>query len=879
MRLRGIELTNIRRFAGRRAVLAEIGDGITVLSEPNEFGKSTFFDSLHAVFFERHRSTRAPVKALQPHAGGAPEVAVEVELPEGRFRIAKRWLSRPQARITDAAGRIVAQDDEAEAWIDRLLGGDLAGPSGLLWVRQGLIGLEPEGSSTDERRERERGLATRRGLLSSVAGEIDMMTGGRRMDAVLDRVAADLARYATATGRPRAGGDWARALEEAETLAAQEAELRPRAARLSQDLARRAEVQRTLSRLTDPAEARARVEAVQRAEATLQAALDHKARVDRAAASLRMATLDAEAAEAEVARLDGIAQRLEQAHRALAEAETVAAAAQVRAAELAARDRTAALAAEAAAATLRDLRDRLTRAERARAAEAARHQAGEWRRRLDRATALLAERAALQARRDRLTVTAQSLSAAEQAQAALDQARARAEARAVTVEARPAGAGQALMAGRPLPDGPQPILTATEIVLPGFGALWIDPGQAQAGEAAAGIATATAALDRALRDCSAPTLAAARQALTEAQALDAQLAQTAAVLAEVAPKGPEVLRAALAQAEAAAAEAGDGAGAEDPAALFALLDRAQIEAREAEATARAAHDAAVKAGEARAQAEGERRTAERRLSETLAELGTETDLPARRAVARDRLPGLVQARVVAAEVLAALQADAPDLATAEAGLTRARGSLDAARQAEARAREELAELHARIDTLAEEGIEERLADLSDRRAEALSRASRCEAEVRALTRLRRALEEARTAARDAYFGPALRELQPLLAILHPGAQLSIDDQSLLPAILTRDGQEEALDILSGGTREQVAILTRLAFARLFAASGRPVPVILDDALVHSDDDRIEAMFTALHRVARDQQILVLTCRQRAFAALGGRRAEVRVEEV
>ena len=37
--------------------------------------------------------------------------------------------------------------------------------------------------------------------------------------------------------------------------------------------------------------------------------------------------------------------------------------------------------------------------------------------------------------------------------------------------------------------------------------------------------------------------------------------------------------------------------------------------------------------------------------------------------------------------------------------------------------------------------------------------------MRALTRLRRALEEARTKARDAYFGPVLRELQPLLAIL------------------------------------------------------------------------------------------------------------------
>ena len=122
MKLRAIELTNIRRFAGRSARLSGIGDGITVLCEPNEFGKSTFFDALHAVFFERHGSRNAVIKALQPHAGGAPEVAVEVDLPQGRFRIAKRWLQRPQAQVLDASGRLVAQADEAEAWIDRIMG-------------------------------------------------------------------------------------------------------------------------------------------------------------------------------------------------------------------------------------------------------------------------------------------------------------------------------------------------------------------------------------------------------------------------------------------------------------------------------------------------------------------------------------------------------------------------------------------------------------------------------------------------------------------------------------------------------------------------------------------------------------------------------------
>jgi hypothetical protein len=56
-------------------------------------------------------------------------------------------------------------------------------------------------------------------------------------------------------------------------------------------------------------------------------------------------------------------------------------------------------------------------------------------------------------------------------------------------------------------------------------------------------------------------------------------------------------------------------------------------------------------------------------------------------------------------------------------------------------------------------------------------------------------------------------------------------------------------------RDELSVLTRLAFARLLAKDGRPAPAILDDALVYSDDDRIEKMFDALHRQAREQQSL------------------------
>ena len=61
---------------------------------------------------------------------------------------------------------------------------------------------------------------------------------------------------------------------------------------------------------------------------------------------------------------------------------------------------------------------------------------------------------------------------------------------------------------------------------------------------------------------------------------------------------------------------------------------------------------------------------------------------------------------------------------------------------------------------------------------------------------------------------------------------------------------------------------------MISERGQPVPIILDDALVFSDDDRIEQMFDALNRAGQRQQVIVLTCRTRAFAALGARRLSI-----
>ena len=880
MKIRAFELTNLRRFAGQRARIEGIGDGITVLSEPNEFGKSTFFDALHALFFQPHRSQKAPVKALQPHAGGAPEAALEIDLPEGRFRLEKRWLSRPMARVLDGAGRLIAQEDEAEAWIERLTGQGLAGPSGLLWVRQGLLGLDPEGNTAAEKNERERALVARRDLLSSVAGEIEMMTGGRRMDQVSSRVNEALSQLATATLRPRAGGEWARAVDEAALLAGQRRALEEKAARLTGDLRRRAGLLDQLRKLADPETLARDTAALAGARQAHEAAQSHAGKVRKAEDALRLAELTAAQGAAAMERLQGLRSRLNAAIAAQGEAQSVLVRCEGLLHDARAGEAVAVSAHEAARAAARALSLRWDCAQRARLSRAAREKVAEVGARLEKAEALRAGIEQNRAIRAGIRVTPALLAAVEEALGARDRLAVLLEARLVSVQFRYEGAVRVRFEGQEVGADPVRLHQAARFDLPGIGTMEVDPGAAADNDAGAQLAKAEAALAQALVACGAADPVAARQAQAEAVRLDGLIANARAMLEALAPEGLERLREALAVARGEASEAPEAEGEEATLPeLEAALQKAKAEEEACLARRHEAETRRAAASENRAVAQAAQQAAARTLEAAQAEAGDPVELAARLMNLSEAQRAHEADKEAKARALEECRAVAPDLETSAAALQRLQSVHEQRQKDQSRLGTELAGVNGSIGALADEGIEEALDEVRGREEAALARAGRYEQEVRALARLRAALDEARRAAREAYFGPVLHELEPLLAILHPGAALQIDDESLLPVALTRDGQEERFDILSGGTREQLAILTRLAFARLFARSGRPVPVILDDALVHSDDDRIEAMFTALHRVARDQQIIVLTCRQRAFTSLGGERLRAVIEAV
>jgi uncharacterized protein YhaN len=80
--------------------------------------------------------------------------------------------------------------------------------------------------------------------------------------------------------------------------------------------------------------------------------------------------------------------------------------------------------------------------------------------------------------------------------------------------------------------------------------------------------------------------------------------------------------------------------------------------------------------------------------------------------------------------------------------------------------------------------------------------------------------------------------------------------------------------LSRGTQEQLAVLTRIAFADMLLEQGRPVSLILDDPLVYADDARLDLMVEILSEAAERMQVILLTCRDRAFRHVPANRVSI-----
>jgi hypothetical protein len=863
MKISALRLFNVKRFGGRGVAIEDIGDGVNVLSEANEFGKSTSFEALHALFFQPHSSVSADVRSLRPYSGGNPLVEADIATAEGRFRITKQYYGGRSARVTDlGSGRLMAQADEAENFIAGLIRGGSAGPAGLLWVRQGITGIEARRKSEEDSEKQ-----ARAGLLESVQGEVEAITGGRRMAEIARVVSEEIEKLVTKRG-PKAGGRYAAAIETRDRLTAEEQRLSAEVTSLRAALDQRAAAARRLSELEQPQDRQERRAAVEKAQTALNTAKSQREMLNAAEAKWQLSR----------DRRDLLAQNL----GTLLEAQEKAQALRSRLGEAELRHvQTAEKRREAAAAM-----------SKARAqAEAAEQQEQEARDLLARLDAALKARDAA----ERHAALQERLKQAEDTRLALEQAEARhalvkidpkaidnlqtldveiARLRAIGDAARPSmivayeqGAAHSVeLDGVALTDGEERRYDGeAHLSVPGIGAITLrsnrpapdDSRLKQAVEKRRALLAALEAAD----------LAAVRARHEQAQQIAVEMQGLRSRLSALAPAGLAKLREEVAAQEPAAAEAVEITGEpEEIRAAHAQSDdnrkAARQALREAEPLQRIADEAFIAAQTDLAALRAE-------LVQIEVTLGPEDGRADRQRELSGQLDEAVRKLEADRAELQKLRDSAADLESVEAARRRARSVEEVAEKEAAALRETIAELNGLIRALADDAVEEKWHETREALSAANARVAAFEKEVGILQRLSSALENARTEASDLYLKPVITELRPLLGLLFDDVAISFDDKTLLPRTILRNGQEEEVERLSGGMREQLSVLTRLAFARLLARDGRPTPVILDDALVYSDDDRIEKMFDALHRQSRDQQIIVFSCRQRAFQKLGG----------
>ncbi|AKJ66941.1 hypothetical protein PATSB16_04930 [Pandoraea thiooxydans] len=176
-------------------------------------------------------------------------------------------------------------------------------------------------------------------------------------------------------------------------------------------------------------------------------------------------------------------------------------------------------------------------------------------------------------------------------------------------------------------------------------------------------------------------------------------------------------------------------------------------------------------------------------------------------------------------------------------------------------------LRVHLETLGGTGIGERLAQTVAAIEQAKRRDSELRRRVQALSLLESILVDERDRTVAALRAPLTNRIGHYLKRLFPAAELSVDE-NLTPAALQRDLQSEDLESLSYGTQEQLGMLARLAYADLLRDAGRPTLLLFDDALVHTDDNRRDAVKRALIDAASRHQILVFTCHPSAWNDLG-----------
>ncbi len=872
MRLQRLKVEQLRQFR-KPFEIDGIQPGLNLFVGPNETGKSTLVRAIRAAFFERHRSST--VEDLRPwgDASAAPAVELDFMVGDTAFRLRKSFLQRKRCELRYGAKSLDGED--AERHLAALLGfafaergasrPELWGIPGLLWIEQG---------QAQEIRDSVRHAADHlRTALEASVGEVASTQG----DTLIARVRSERERLLTpGTGRPTA--ELKKAIDARDELQGLLAEIDARIETWRQQVDRFAalKAEQAADAAAKPWESLQRQQ--QQAEQALAASAGLVRQRDADALALRQAEDRLRLLEQQLAAFEEERLALAQREAGLAEAvqrlETAAAIEARRRSDQSAADGALRVAAaELDRARQHDLRHEL--ALRVSDAQA----------RIQELDGLLARCAAGQLHLVQLQqqVAASAIEEGDverlRAQGkALDALHVRRQVVATRIRFDLADGAPVTLDGAALAGSGERLITAaTTIDIRGVGRFEILPG----GDTLAALAREEAGLrathDDLLRRCGVADvveaearLAAWRQGMQEA-------ALASATLASLAPSGVDALEAELAaqhaRREAAQARlAGLAAPPLTSQAGAPLL--AEAEALHAAAKRHADTIAAqlAEAMQARLVAHEQHEAAVREYAALEARL----DAPDRQARQVDAGRQLLAVRaeqsalrVAIAARTEAIEGTQPDML--QQSVDRFRRSADLARRAHDDRQAQITLLTGKLEEAGAQGFEETRAGLAVRLEAAVRRYRELDLRAKALDLLLGRLEARRQDLTRRLRAPLQARIDHYIRLLFPKAVLEIGDD-LLPGLLTRpaDHGDEAgaVSELSHGAREQMGVLTRLAYADLLKDAGRPTLVILDDALVHSDTRRLDRMKRVLFDAAQRHQVLLFTCHPSAWNDMG-----------
>ncbi len=873
MIIRRIEVKNFRKLVGP-VVISGMQPGINVIAGDNEEGKSTLLTALRSAFFLKHTTTGQSVENLVPYGSNVrPEVMVEFDLDSGSYSVLKTFCTKPFiARLKTPGG--VVEGAAVEEKLQELLMYPSAGTKkagepdrgfwGLLWLEQAaaISGLTMSDSG-------------RQTLIKAVESDIGTVLGGKNGRALMAAVTRLYSDHFTPT-RGDAAKEYRKARENFEDCSRE----------LDACRAASREYERKVDDLTQKRDQMAKF----KRENTLVQAKDKVQAATTVAEKLSIAQTEFDACvQAEKtlrAEMNTVKQQWEtrtqlrvDAEKCVREREMAAKLEQQTQADLlVAREKF-----DKAQCDLEQIQKDLKESERVRTELqlAEKYQRLETRR-SDMSKRLIQAREA-QIKLDQAVteykknkLDEKSLPMLRSLQRSVADADARATAASTRIVIHPAAGKSASVMGEELEVGSTLLLSETTTIdLADWGAIDVHPGGENVAAKRIEAEKLRAQLQGHLRAAEVSTIEEAEEQVQRKQQLKGEGELLAKELKLLVPSGIKALEAEIKQVEQElSAHSGSPQSDTNLAEDLAKVSRSIEDLRKQEASeqknsgeySKAAHQIELTLREwssrlasLKQQWESiEARVEKLAVHESDESLKQRLDDALHKCSVKEKETELVKAKL-----------DALNPARIKQDLEDAQKALKVVVLQLENLERNIDVLAAEIDTLSKQGPGERLQEYEGKTEKAKQQFDSIERKARAIKLLHDTMKQCEQEAKDQFMEPVQLRLRPYLNVVFPGTDVTLDRNQFEIEGLQRNTIVEKYNSLSIGTREQISVLTRLAIAGLLKEKGYPATVILDDALVYSDERRFNLMKDVLKRAADEgkMQIVILTCRKKDYLDL------------